>query len=344
MVVKPQEDVGVINLQRLNSYPTHAPKDYDELSQIWPTPAEIWTPIPLTGYGVKHTNTSASSVAGSERKNFAGVPVRQLWKYPNYLKIAERDSPAQQGRWLPLDVAFDWSQKRGSPQPKNLNSRTLNRGDSYSPDVAEYNENMQKYLNAYLIEDLPTQSNVIYLATSFQTPGTIYHPVFMRFQFDQDLKQWKSSAAERNPDFKGNLIELKNYSSSTGRSSKIGLFTNADAVTTIGYHTLKGTLPDKSEWTEYLDTADDATIGEIDFAYKELQRLIVEGYFKVSQHFASGKKRWHWIAWNQDKTLTTKANRNQIYIWIPTQQEKLSNPKNQLGLFNWTSAFWERKD
>ena len=342
MGVKPQEKVGVINLQRLKSYPPHASKDYDELSQIWPTPAEIWTPIPLTSSDVKHTNTSASSVAGSNRKRFAGVPVRQLWKYPNYLKNAERDSPAQQGRWLPLDVAFDWSQKRGSPQPKNLNSRTVKLRDIYSSDVADYNENMQKYLNAYLIEDLPTQSNVIYLATSFQTKDTIYHPVFMRFQFNQDLKQWQSSATARNPDFKGNLIELKNYSA--GRGNKIGLFTNADAVTTLGYTSFKATLPDMSTWNEYLDTADDATKGEIDFAYMELKRLIVEGEFNVSQFFSLERKRWHWVAWHQDKTLTTKANRNQIYIWIPTQKEKYSNPANQLGLFNWTSAFWERKD
>ena len=343
MVVKPQEDVGVINLHRLKSYPSYAPKDYDDIHQIWPTPAEIWTPIPLTGYGVENTITSASSVVGGKINKFAGLPVRQLWKYPNYLKVAEPDSPAQQGRWLPLDVAFDWSQKRGTSQRKNLDQRILHLGDSYSSDVAEYNENMQKYLNAYLIEDLPTQSNVIYLATSFQTKDTIYHPVFMRFQFDQDLKQWKSSASERNPDFKGNLIELKNYSSSTGRSMKIGLFTNADAVTTIGYDTFKD-LSGDSEWNEYLDIADDATKGKIDFAYHDLKRLIVEGYFNVSQHFPLTRKRWHWVAWNQDKTLTTKANRNQIYIWIPTQKEKYSNPANQLGLFNWTSAFWERKD
>ena len=68
----------------------------------------------------------------------------------------------------------------------------------------------------------------------------------MRFQFDTDLNQWKANALKRNPDFQENLIELKSYR--TGRKGKIGLFSDADAVSTIGFNTWKNVLMRQSAY------------------------------------------------------------------------------------------------
>ena len=337
MGIKPQEEVGVVNLQILKKYPPHSPKDYAELVDEWPTPYEIWDSIPDT------------SIHTPDKQFLSSWPDNSM---PHLAPPTTRLTV--DGRWLPLDVAFHWAQKRGSGQSKTLKHDVNDRTDEYGGNIRQYNENMQKYLKSYLIPDPLTNSQVIYMATSFQTEKSIYYPVFTRFQFDTDLNQWKANALERNPEFQENLIELKAYR--TGRSRKIGLFTDADAVSTIGYNTWKhkrknapfaSGIIEKGDYPLFSYLFSERSYDEnddYDTGRAELKDLTHKGVFKVNQYFADQQNRFSWIAWNQDKTLTNKKNRNQIYIWIPNYKEKYENPRHQLGLLNWSSAFWERKD
>ncbi len=350
--IKPVDESGVINLQRLDSFPSHAPKDFKELETLWPTPAEIWHSIPYTSKDAATLNYRDSE----ERKIIDGVVVPEWRRSPSQsLKVnGNFNHPANEGRWLPLDVAFNWAQKRGSGQPSKLDADLTDFGDEYPEDVQSYNDNMHPYLKSYLIEDSANNANVIYLATSFQTDRNIFYPVFMRFLFNQDNKKWIISAMGRHRKHNDDIypakddpyyIDLKAYRS--GRSKKIGLFTNADRVDMIGFNMYKTTRETGGRvklWGRLLNQtySDDNLYSN---AYEALTDNMNKKAFEGMISRESDKShKPYWTEWGQGKTLTNKKNRNQIYIWIPARKEKYSNPAHQLGLFNWSSAFWEKKD
>jgi len=60
--IKTLYESGVINLQRLDKFPSHAPKEFKELEELWPTPAEIWNPIPYTSKDVATLNSQDEEV------------------------------------------------------------------------------------------------------------------------------------------------------------------------------------------------------------------------------------------------------------------------------------------
>ena len=345
--IKTLYESGVINLQRLDKFPSQAPKEFKELEELWPTPAEIWNPIPYTSKDVATLNSQDAEV-GEILREWARSPSESLKFNGNF------NQPDNVGRWLPLDVAFNWGQKRGSGQPSKLDADLTDFGTEYPEDVKSYNDNMHPYLKSYLIEDSANNANVIYLATSFKTDRNIFYPVFIRFMFNQDNKEWIKSAVARHDKYSDDTypskddpyyIELKAYRS--GRSKKIELFTNADRVDLAGYNSFKLKSPsaDKvSLWSNLLNH----TYGDDNLysnAYEALTDNINRKEFEelVSRESDNSHKPY-WSNWTQGKTLTNKKNRNQIYIWIPALKEKYYNPANQLGLFNWSSAFWEKKD
>ena len=342
---------GVLNLQKLKEFPQQAPKDYQELKEVWPSPAEIWHPIPYTSKQQETLKSADPEVTQNILPAWKRTAKESL-TYQN-----RSDDEALNGRWLPLDVAFNWGQKRGSGQPSKLDADLTDFGNEYPADVKAYNDNMHPYLKTYLIEDADTQSKVIYLATSFQTDKNIYYPVFLRFTFNPDNQEWIKSVVaryEKNGDevypVKDDpyYIELKAYRS--GRSKKIGLFTNADKIEMLGVNQLKtkrmrqegGGWKKEGLWGILLD----ANYGGDNLyanAYEALSDNINRKSFTTTiSNQASKSSQPYWLNWAQSKTLTNKKNRNQIYIWIPAQKEKYKNPANQLGLFNWSSAFWEK--
>jgi hypothetical protein len=341
---------GVLNIQKLKEFPPQAPKDYQDLKEVWPSPAEIWHPIPYTSKQQETLKSADPEVTQNILPAWKRTAKESL-TYQN-----RSDDEALNGRWLPLDVAFNWGQKRGSGQPSKLSVNYS--GDPYPEDVLEYNENMHPYLKTYLIEDSDTKSKVIYLATSFQTDKSIYYPVFLRFTFNPDKEKWESDVSERQlktgdgPYRKDKgftsqdpyLLELKQYR--TGRSSKIGLFTNADKIDMAGVNQLKtkgATRRDKGNLWGFLLDANYGGDNLYANAYEALSDNINKKTFTTTiSNQASKTSRPHWLDWAQSKTLTNRKNRNQIYIWIPAQKEKYDNPANQLGLFNWSSAFWEK--
>ncbi len=344
--IKTLYDSGVINLQRLDKFPKSAPKEFKELEELWPTPAEIWNPIPYTSKDVATLNSQDAEV---------GEILREWTRSPSEsLKFnGDFNQPANVGRWLPLDVAFNWAQKRGSGQPSKLDADLTDFTDEYPEDVKSYNDNMHPYLKSYLIEDSANNDNAIYLATSFQTKRNVFYPVFIRFMFNQDNKEWIKSAVARHEKHNDDIsndpyyIDLKAYRS--GGSKKIGLFTNADRVDLAGYNSFKlkprsYSVGKESLWSHLLNQ----TYGGDNLysnAYEALTDNINSAEFEgVISLKSDGTHKPYWRDWVNGKTLTNKKNRNQIYIWIPARKEKYFNPANQLGLFNWSSAFWERKD
>lgn len=349
---------GVLNLQKLKEFPPQAPKDYQELKEVWPSPAEIWHPIPYTSKQQETLKSADPEVTQNILPAWKRTAKESL-TYQN-----RSDDEALNGRWLPLDVAFNWGQKRGSGQPSKLTVAKM-ADQPYSDDVLNYNENMHPYLKTYLIEDSDTKSKVLYLATSFQTDKSIYYPVFLRFIFNPDTDQWEKDVAERRLKSQSvndisyrkdkgftphdpYLLELWQYR--TGRSSKIGLFTNADKIDMVGVNQLKtkrhrkdGNWNKESLWGVLLDKTNYGGANLYANSYEALSDNINKKTFTTTiSNQASKTSRPHRLDWAQSKTLTNKKNRNQIYIWIPAQKEKYKNPANQLGLFNWSSAFWEK--
>ena len=190
------------------------------------------------------------------------------------------------GGWVSLDSAVGWSEKRGSPQPKNLNCDSLKA----------YNKNMQKYLSSYLIKQ-----DLQYNRTGAKNIS--YWHIFLTIYTD---------SAEQL------LLELKCYVS--GRRSKIGLFTQADSITMLGYN----------EWQKghrVKSVLDSWNTGN--------------GDVMVTHATQGVRNNWHDLA--SGNTLTTRKKRNQIYLWV--NQEDLINkhPTKQLGLFNWRGDFSNHK-
>tara|TARA_R100000908_G_scaffold51394_1_gene26702 strand:+ start:5171 stop:6250 length:1080 start_codon:yes stop_codon:yes gene_type:complete len=352
--IKTLYDSGVINLHRLDKFPKSAPKEFKELEELWPTPAEIWNPIPYTSKDVATLNSQDAEV---------GEILREWTRSPSEsLKFnGDFNQPANVGRWLPLDVAFNWAQKRGSGQPSKLDADLTDFTDEYPEDVKSYNDNMHPYLKSYLIEDSANNANVIYLATSFKTERSTYYPVFIRFMFNQDNKEWIKSAVARHKKHNDDIsndpyyIDLKAYVS--GRSKKIGLFTNADRVDLMGYNVFKTNLSHPtwsgetgSLWSHLLNQTYPQALSEHSSSYSNAYEALTDNInYKQFEGGMTSRKadkahKPYWTEWASGKTLTNKKNRNQIYIWIPARKEKYFNPANQLGLFNWSSAFWERKD
>jgi len=347
--IKTLYESGVINLQRLDKFPSHAPKEFKELEELWPTPAEIWNPIPYTSKDVATLNSQDEEV-GEIHLEWMRSPSESLKFNGNF------NQSANVGRWLPLDVAFNWGQKRGSGQPSKLDADLTDFGNEYPEDVQSYNDNMHPYLKSYLIEDSANNANVIYLATSFKTDRNVFYPVFIRFMFNQDNKEWIKSAVARHDKHDDDTypskddpyyLELKAYGS--GRSKKIGLFTNADRVDLIGYNMFKlkprsYSAEKESLWSHLLNQTyggDNLYSNAYEALTDNINRKEFEG---LISRIADKSHKPYWSEWSQGKTLTNKKNRNQIYIWIPARKEKYFNPANQLGLFNWSSAFWEKKD
>ena len=273
-------------------YPTFV-EDEKMANQHWPNPAQIWE---------LKLNPAPDGVFDDETFN--------LSKSFNPKMVT--------GGWVSLDSAVGWSEKRGSPQPKNLNCDSLKA----------YNKNMQKYLSSYLIkQDLQYNrtgaKNIsywhIFLATSFfTTGGNKYHPVFIKLSF-RDIAVWRDSIKTIYTDSAEQLLlELKCYVS--GRRSKIGLFTQADSITMLGYN----------EWQKghrVKSVLDSWNTGN--------------GDVMVTHATQGVRNNWHDLA--SGNTLTTRKKRNQIYLWV--NQEDLINkhPTKQLGLFNWRGDFSNHK-
>ena len=108
--------------------------------------------------------------------------------------------------------------------------------------------------------------------------------------------------------------------------------------------------PDKeSLWSHLLNQTYPQALSEHSSSYSNAYEALTDNIYRkefegLISRIADKSHKPYWSEWSQGKTLTNKKNRNQIYIWIPARKEKYFNPANQLGLFNWSSAFWERKD
>ena len=367
MVVKLQKEIGVVNFQRLEEFPP-ALRDKSP-AEVWPTPAEIWSPIKGTA-GEIHVDkwSSSHSHKYSDRFNVGSVGnLLKQWETP--LSLYSINQCKKSGEWLPLDTALEWSQKRGSVQPKRLKHDDEDWSYEYSDSITQYNQNMNKYLNAYLCGDSAAGAKVIYMATSFETKQNRWWPVFLRFSFDEDLNEWRKNLV-KHTSYVGSedpyLIELKSYR--RGRSFKIGLFSNADKVDIISYPQFKGrdnsffwmnkVKEIRSSLDEDLNEMGKKTMGRkpelpsSDLTTNLMKRFIklfhkdnIEGNvnYNYKALLATPSRLLDRINWVSNKTLTTKKNRNQVYLWVPSHDQKYNNPTNQLGLFNWSSAFWEGK-
>ena len=345
MGVKLQKEIGVVNFQRLEEFPP-ALRDKSP-AEVWPTPAEIWSPI-------KGTAGEIDFLPSSPFRFKVGRVLNLLKQWETPLSLYSINQCKKSGEWLPLDTALEWSQKRGSVQPKRLKHDDEDWSYEYSDSITQYNQNMNKYLNAYLCGDSAAEAKVIYMATSFETKQNRWWPVFLRFSFDEDLNEWRKNLV-KHTSYVGSedpyLIELKSYR--RGRSFKIGLFSNADKVDIISYPQFKGRDNSFFWMNKVKEIRSSLTMGRNpELPSSDLTTNLMKKFIKLfhkdnnytyKAHLATPSKLLDRITWTSNKTLTTKKNRNQVYLWVPSHDQKYNNPTNQLGLFNWSSAFWEGK-
>lgn len=268
------------------------------------------------------------SVANGAEANAKWPTCCQIWGERLPCPNPEMDD----GKWVSLDDAIEWSVKRGSSESKKLSCDSK----AEQEEISAYNKKMDKALRSYLIKvnnwkwtsdgniQLYEQgqtifTNDIFFATSFQTQRKVLWPIFFRLSFREDMKEWETDIpntlwVEEHPNDPA-LLNLKCYDTKSrsryyGRGQKLGLFSCADkiAVLTHGDWSLRSQEPPNTNYPEF---------------------------------HAVDSDRNNMLGLNLTKTMTNRKNRNQIYIWVPDNRAK---PSEQLGLVNWLGGFSRGKE
>ena len=285
------------------------------------------SPIPANRHLLSpHLFTLANypdSVANGAEANAKWPTCCQIWGERLPCPNPEMDD----GKWVSLDDAIEWSVKRGSSESKKLSCDSK----AEQEEISAYNKKMDKALRSYLIKvnnavvrkreggvgivygaTKFTTTNDIFFATSFQTKRKVMWPIFFRLSFREDMKEWKTDIPNtlktaEYPDDPA-LLNLKCYDTKSrsryyGRGQKLGLFSCADKIAVLTH----------GDWSK----AD------------------------YSEFHAVDSDRNNMLGLNLTKTMTNRKNRNQIYIWVPDNRAK---PSEQLGLVNWLGGFSRGKE
>ena len=245
------------------------------------------------------------------------------------------------GKWVSLDDAIEWSVKRGSSESKKLSCDSK----AEQEEISAYNKKMDKALRSYLIKvyNVPkgavrdgsiqttySTTNDIFFATSFQTKRKVMWPIFFRLSFREDMKEWKTDIPNtlktaEYPDDPA-LLNLKCYNTKSNRgrgyyrtNEKLGLFSCADKIAVLTH----GDWSKGSDLEVFPELYDDGAKAD------------------YSEFHAVDSDRNNMLGLNLTKTMTNRKNRNQIYIWVPDNRAK---PSEQLGLVNWLGGFSRGKE
>ncbi len=286
------------------------------------------SPIPANRHLLSpHLFTLANypdSVANGAEANAKWPTCCQIWGERLPCPNPEMDD----GKWVSLDDAIEWSVKRGSSESKKLSCDSK----AEQEEISAYNKKMDKALRSYLIKVNNargvygifhgatefTTTNDIFFATSFQTKRKVMWPIFFRLSFREDMNEWGSDI--------GNTLEIEEYPNDPallnlkcyhtkgasryyGRGQKLGLFSCADKIAVLTH----------GDWSKS-------------------KRLSETAY---AEFHAVDSPRNNMLGLNLTKTMTNRKNRNQIYIWIPDNRAK---PSEQLGLVNWLGGFSRGKE